>query len=417
MNIRDPLIIMEAEDLEDPSYLHNGLRCLYPETAEHTIELRQAGSIHVVCKLDAEGAWKEIQMHRVVRAPVEFHGEKKPQYFRIYRIKKMRSGGDPTIEFDARHIIYDLNYILLDDVRPTNKSCEDAIQWIFDHVYAPDGTSQMPIGNYSFSSDIETVSSANYQWVSLIGALIGEDNCILNRWGGEFYVDNYYFSINEKRENSMEDSFCIAYGLNLTDITEEIEATDVYSRVVANDNQGHSRTATVSISSVGLPFERTIHAAFSYDDETDDSRFQSDFEEYADSLNNVEASYSVKYNDIPLDDPFRALETCEVGDTGTITDSELGITTAQKVIKTVTDLLTGRRLSTETGTWKRSIARKQKWSDTVTVNQTAEQKQIAKLNSDLNDLDFSVTIHTPIASSSGKFLTTSGGKFLTYKED
>jgi hypothetical protein len=124
----------------------------------------------------------------------------------------------------------------------------------------------------------------------------------------------------------------------------------------------------------------------------------------------------VKFADLADEDPFMTLKYCEVGDTGIIMDDELGIQTTQRVMKTVTDLLTGERISTETGTVKRSIAKKAQWSDTVTVSQTAEQKQIAKLTEDVNDLDFAVTVHTPIATTSGKFITTSGGKFITYKE-
>ena len=372
--MRDPLIVYDSGA---SSFTTNGLRLLYPTKAEHTIEFQQAGSIHVVCPIDEDGDWQAIQLHAVVKAPVEFRGVKKPQLFRIYRVKKSRTSGVPSIEFDARHIFYDLSYIMLDDVRPTNKDCGDAISWLFSHPYAPSGTSQMPLSRYTYSSDIEDTSSAEYEWKTLAGALIGEDNCILTRWSGEFYVDNFYFSINEKRENSIENAFTIAYGLNLTDITETVDCTETYSRIAANDNQGHSATTSVSIAELGLPFEKTLHASFSYNAKTDSgAAFASDFSAYAAKITQVDANYTVKYAEIDDDDPFWVLEGCEVGDTGIIRDDELGIETTQRVIKTVTDLLTGKRVSTETGNVKPSISRRKQWSNTVSVTETVDTKQI-----------------------------------------
>ena len=385
--MRDPLIIYSPDmDLTLGGYVSNGLRILYPTTAEHTLEFGQAGSIHVVCPIDADGDWQAIQMHNVVRAPVMFRGQDHSQLFRIYRIKKTRSGGVPSIEFDARHIFYDLNYVVLRDVRPTSLNCEDAIQWLFDHPYAPDGTSLLPLQRYEFSSDIETEATSYFEWKTLSGALIGEDNCILNRWGGELYVDDYYFSINQRMENALDDAFTIAYGLNLTDITETIDSTNTYSRLVANDNSGNVLTDSVPISSIGLPFERTLHASFSYSEEGDNSaQFAADFDQYASKIMEVEASYSVKYADLSDGDPFWALAECEVGDTGTIRDDELGIQTTQKVIKTVTDLITGERISTDTGNLLPSISRRQPWSNTVSTTQTAAEKQIEKLSEEAVD--------------------------------
>ena len=371
--MRDPLIVyphtFQASDIAS-----NGLRCLQPTKAEHTIEDNQAGSIHVVCPIDADGDWQAIQLHNCVKAPVRFKGVEKPQIFRIYRIKKTRSGGVPSIEFDARHIFYDLNYVQLQDVRPENKNGADAISWVMSHPYAPDGTGNIPVSRYTFSSDITALSSATYQWKTISGALIGEDNCILNRWGGSLYVDNYYFSINQVREFSEEDSFTIAYGLNLTDISETVDASNTFSRVAAEDNRGNFKTVSIPISQLGLPFERTTHVSFSYSD--GGNMFQHDFSQYADSIMEVSASYSVKYSELSDDDPFWALESHEVGDTGIIIDDELGIVTKQKVIKTVTDLLTGERISTDTGNVVPSISRRQAFANTVSVTQSFEQKQI-----------------------------------------
>lgn len=419
--IRDPLVVYAPDyDMAASGYVSNGLRILFPTVCEHTIEFGQAGSIHAELPLDADGDWKAVQLNNVVRAPVEFHGEAHSQLFRIYRIRKSRSDGVPKIEFDARHILYDLNYVMLEDVRPTGLSCADAVRWLFDHPYAPTGVDKLPLHRYTFSSDIVDTSTSYFEWKTLTAALIGEDNCILRRWNGELYVDNYYFSIRKKMENSIESAFHIVYGVNLTDIEETADCTNTFSQVAASDNLGHEARRSIPLADIGLPFEKTVHASFNYtEDEDEDAagRFADDFLKYADTIQEVDVSYSVKYAGLPADDPFRALERCEVGDSGIIRDDELGIESEQRIMKTVTNLLTGERISTETGSLKRSIARRKPWSNTVTTNPTTEQKQLSRLEDDVNDIDFAVSVGTPVAAASGKLLATASGKFVTYKKE
>ena len=99
-----------------------------------------------------------------------------------------------------------------------------------------------------------------------------------------------------------------------------------------------------------------------------------------------------------------------------IWDSELEISTTQRIMKTVTNLLTGERISTETGNVKRSIARRQPFSNTVTTEQSAAQKQLDALTEQVSDIDFATTVPTPITTAAGAYLTTTGGKYLLYKK-
>ena len=79
-------------------------------------------------------------------------------------------------------------------------------------------------------------------------------------------------------------------------------------------------------------------------------------------------------------------------------------------------MLTGERISTETGNVKRSIARKQMFSNTVTTGTSAVQKQLDTIAGQVSDLDFAVTVPTPITTAGGSYLTTAGGKYLLYKK-
>lgn len=418
--MRDPLMVYpEKEYLFDS----NGLRLLSPTVAEHTLEMNQAGSIHVEQPIDRDGDWQSLIPGHIIRAPVPFRGAVRWQPFRIYRRTKKRQNGAPVVSVDAMHMFYDLNYVLLEDVRPTELNGQSAIQWLFNHPFDPSGRSaiDLPLSHFTFSSDISTLSTAYYQWKTMTGALIGEDNCILGRWGGELFVNGLYFSINTIMEESLQNAFHIAYGLNLTEVEETLDYTNTFSQLVATDNYGNQAHASIPLSYSGLPFEKTLHAAFSYSDDLQGSeqstRFGNDFAKYMGIIQEVDAHYSVKYADLPEDDPFQELASYEVGDTGIIEDGELEISTTQRIMKTVTNLLTGERISTETGNVKRSIARRQPFSNTVTTEQSAAQKQLDALTEQVSDLDFATTVPTPITTLAGAYLTTKGGKYLLYKKE
>ena len=376
MSRRPPLIVY---DEQETLFETNGLRLLSPTLAEHTIEMNQAGSIYIEHPLDSDGDWQSLIPGHIILAPVPYRNTIRLQPFRIYRRQKKRVDGTPFVAVDAMHMFYDLNYVVLDDVRPTNLSCQAAIQWLFDHAYNPSGSSVLPLSNFTFASDIATTATSYFEWKTMTGALIGEDNSILNRWGGELFVNGLYFSIKSTMEESQQNAFQIIYRQNLQEVEETIDYTNTFSQLAATDNFGNSKYQRIALSQSGLPFEKTLYAKFSYSDDLGEAgnlaRFNADFAAYLESIQEVEVSYSVKYADLPVGSEFSGLSTYEVGDTGTITDSELGISTTQRITKTVTDLLTGERISTETGNVQRSIARKSAWSNTVTTTESAAQKQ------------------------------------------
>lgn len=363
-----PMIVYGAQETE---FKTNGLRLLSPIAAEHTLEFGQAGSIYLEHPMDADGDWKSLLLGNIIMAPVLYRGKLHSQPFRIYSRKKRRVGRDTLISVDAQHCFYDLNYVVLDDVRPTGLNGQDALQWLFDRVYDPNGTSVLPTKNFRFYSDIETLATAYYEWKTLTGALIGEDNCVLNRWGGELYVDGLYFSICKQMEGSLTDAFHIAYGSNLVEVEETVNNANTFSQLVASDNYGHTLHGSIPISLIGLPFEKTLHAKFTYNDDMSDrdrsTQFGFDFSLYMSRLQSLDVGYKIRFAELPAGDPFRVLESYEVGDSGQVTDDELEISTTQRIMKKKMNLLTGETVSVETGTLARSIARREAFSNTVST--------------------------------------------------
>lgn len=388
--LRDPLVIYPPDE---STFAGNGLRSLSPTIAEYTLEMNTAGSLHIEHPIDEDGDWKSLIPGYLIIAYIPYRGTLRRQPFRIYRRTKRRDGNTLTVAVDALHWFYDLNYVLLEDVRPTNLNCQNAIQWLFDRPYDPYGqaATKLPLRNFTFYSDITALSSAEYRLKTMTGALIGEDNCVLTRWGGELFVNLNYFSINSVMEGSQQDAFFISNGCNLQEIEEMLDYTNTFSQLVATDNFGNNAHASIPLSISDLPFEKTLHAAFNYSDdlgpENNGRRFASDFAKYMSTIQTVEASYSVKHRDIPYDDPLQELASYEVGDTGTIEDTEIEISTTQRITKIVIDLLTGERVLTETGSVKRSIAKKTAYSNTVSTSESAQQKAIEALAEQVGDLD------------------------------
>lgn len=387
--ITEPIIVYEADET---TFTTNGLRILSPMVAEYTLEFNQAGSVHLEHPIDEYGDWKTLAPWNIIRCPIPYRGSIKYQPFRIYRrVKKRASDGRMVVSVDALHMFYDLNYVVLEDVRPTELSCQAAIQWLFDHAYNPAGN--LPTGNFTYASNISATATSYFIWKTLAGALIGEDNCVLNRWNGELYVDGLYFSIKDKMENSLEDAFFIIHGINLSEVEESVDVTDTFSRFVASDNFGNVLTDSVALSHSGIPYEKTLHASFSYDEEAEEAdrlaQFQADFAAYMDKIQEISVGYTVSIHELPHDDPFRALEAFEVGDSGKIVDEDMGIETTQRIMKKTIDLLSGDIISIETGNLAKSIAKSEPFSNTVTIGESALQKQINTVSSEVSAMETS----------------------------
>lgn len=160
---------------------------------------------------DEDGRWQYIDYENVVA--VEKNGKK--ILYRIYNI--VRSLYNVTAY--ARPIFYDLIDKVLLDVRPTNKLGQEALNIILA------GTPF--IGH----SNLTTLSTSYYIRKNIVEALIGDiDNSFINRWGGEFYCENFDVYINDRIGS--DNGVRVEFGYNLNEIEEDINIEDVVTRIV-----------------------------------------------------------------------------------------------------------------------------------------------------------------------------------------
>lgn len=161
--------------------------------------------------LDDEGRWKYIEFENVIAA--EENGKKK--LYRIYNV--IRSLYSVTAY--ARPIFYDLADKVLIDVRPTLKNGEEALNILLK------GT------GYTGHSNISKLSTSYYVRKNIVEALIGDiDNSFINRWGGEFYCENFDVYINDRIGS--DNGVRVQFGYNLNEIEEDINIENVVTRII-----------------------------------------------------------------------------------------------------------------------------------------------------------------------------------------
>lgn len=161
--------------------------------------------------LDEDGRWKYINFENVIAA--EENGKKK--FYRIYNVVRSLY----SVTAYARPIFYDLIDKVLLDVRPTDKTGEEALNIVLD------GT------GYTGHSNISLLNTSYYIRKNIVEALIGDDeNSFINRWGGEFYCENFDVYINDRI--GTDNGVRVEFGYNLNEIEEDVNIEEVITRII-----------------------------------------------------------------------------------------------------------------------------------------------------------------------------------------
>lgn len=203
----------------ETTFTHMGLGALSPSSCIITEEDNGDFSLKMTHPIKGNEKWTKLDQQRIIKAP--YQGEY--QLFRIFNMFK-----DPITQkyfiVQARHIFYDLMDNFLEDVRPTALDGQDAGDYILDEC-------QDTSHSFTFTSDIEDISTAYYIRKNPIEAFIGPDeNSFINRWGGEITRDNFSISINSRR--GADNGVKIAYRKNLTGLDITVNDLHVVTRVM-----------------------------------------------------------------------------------------------------------------------------------------------------------------------------------------
>ena len=190
------------------NYENNGDITLQPISCVYS---NSESMITLEHQIDDIGRWKYINTDNVLASDIT--GKK--VLYRIFNILKTFD----TITAYARPLFYDLIDKILLDVRPTNMTGEEALNYILKDT------------PFTGHSNITAVNTSYYVRKNIVEAIVGDDeNSFLNRWGGEFYTENFDVYVNE--QIGSDNGVRVEFGYNLNAIEEDINFEDVATRII-----------------------------------------------------------------------------------------------------------------------------------------------------------------------------------------
>ena len=201
-------------------YGSNGDMTLTPTTCEVELTVEGVAELTLEHSIDDLGRWEYLVTDNVIAAPTPYS---KKQLFRIYDYTKTET----EVTAYARHVFYDSAGEMLVDVRPTDKTGQEALDIILS------GT------KYKAKTNIKTRSTAYYIRKNIMEAIGGDDeNSFINRWGGERMYDNFTVIINDRLGGDY--GACAEFGRNMTGIDADISIDDVVTRIIPVSYNGHT---------------------------------------------------------------------------------------------------------------------------------------------------------------------------------
>lgn len=201
-------------------YGSNGDMTLTPTTCEVELTVEGVAELTLEHPIDDMGRWEYLVTDNVIAAPTPYS---KKQLFRIYDYTKTET----EVTAYARHVFYDSAGEMLVDVRPTDKTGQEALDIILS------GT------KYKAKTNIKTRSTAYYIRKNIMEAIGGDDeNSFINRWGGERMYDNFTVIINDRLGGDY--GACAEFGRNMTGIEADISIDDVVTRIIPVSYNGHT---------------------------------------------------------------------------------------------------------------------------------------------------------------------------------
>lgn len=334
-------------------YSKNGDMTLFPIVCELEAELNGAWELTLEHPIDSLGRWKTIVEDAVIQCNT-FMPE--PQRFRIYEKRKSNNG---VIAY-ARPIFQDTKDIVLIDVRPTQKSGQEALDIILD------GT------GFLGKSDITDKRTTYLQRKNIPDILLGKnENSFVNRWGGEAIYDNETVIMN-KRAGGDYGVSC-KFGKNLEEIEETINLDGVITRIIPVSYKGHMLDGDEPwVDSPNIDKYATVHARevrFKdiYLAEDREGGYQTLAELQAALKTAAEEMFTVQKVDEPAINyvvnmvdlaktleyrNYECLETVGLGDTIKCSHKNLGIEVEARAIRVVYDCIQRKNLETELGNYQ-----------------------------------------------------------------
>lgn len=335
-------------------YGSNGDMTLTPTTCEVELTVEGVEELTLEHPIDDLGRWEYLVTDNVIAAPTPYS---KKQLFRIYDYTKTET----EVTAYARHIFYDSAGEMLVDVRPTDKTGQEALDIILS------GT------KYKAKTNIKTRSTAYYIRKNIMEAIGGDDeNSFINRWGGERMYDNFTVIINDRLGGDY--GACAEFGRNMTGIEADINIDDVVTRIIPEAYNGYTlegeepwvdsplignyanpRAAVVKFEDVKLLEDcQEGEEGFSTLELLREELKRRCKKEYENGLDKPKVNYKVDLVEIADTDDYKdykKLTTIGIGDDVLTRDRKLKINVTARCIRLVYDCIEEENVEVELGNY------------------------------------------------------------------
>ena len=360
-------------------HLTDALRC---EVSEE-----RNGKYELVLEYTSEGIHAEdIQVNRFIMAKPNFTDDS--QIFRIYKVGKVMNG---KFTVYAQHISYDLSGKVIS--AGTAGSCTAACLLL-----------QASAGNFTISTDKNVFADFTIKEPSSVRSWFGgKQGSLLDIFGSaEWYYDNYdcVLKLNRGQDRGVE----LRYGKNLTDLSQEIDMSNLCTGVIPYYIDDETNTKVVGAKvSTGLVLDVDRDQAVDFSSDVDPESSTPIATQLATLASNYISNniFTRVFSSITLDfvQMGELKDRVDLCDTVHIFFEPLGISVALKCIATVWDVLQERYIQTTFGDSRNSIA------DTI-VNQ---QKDL--------DEKPSISVMEQAINSSSKLITGNLGGYVINGHD
>lgn len=287
------------------------------------------------------------------------------QVFKAYSIERT-----PTqITCSCAPIFADCASTMVTVNHPTNKTAGEALKLLFtDSKYSIDA-------KYN-GSGTEPKNTAYWEWKTTLEALNGNDeNSFVNRWGGEFFFDNYRLIWRHKIDrflNESKDSYIhIKAGFNMESIEYSVDTSDLVTEIWPEAYNGYHYMSGGKYTSIRSSkynnFKRGYPSVIKYDKiklKEDASDNEDDDVTVCDTLDQLYSALKAKaekeYSENKVDEPsfsykidfvdlsgvakydgFEELVKLYLGDTVQVYNEDLDIETTARITEITYDCVNG----------------------------------------------------------------------------
>ena len=366
-------------DISEPQsgFDHNGIAVLMPSEITSDKEENGRWDINIIHPIDEYGKWTYLAGQNVVKV--------NGQLFRIDELETCLDANSEYVQAHANHITYDMADYWVEEAKFTAVDGEDYITRLSAARVQDFPNQQHIVGEYTFdiTSDLTGQMECALEDQSIISALFGDDNCLVNRYGGEVYRNNFHLSVNRRMEGAPEgDAFSIRYGTDLTKISFKIDFSNWITNLICVDNFGSLVGVWYDTSGDWIVHHhKTKRVHFTYSELVDPDyaidRLDKDTMALWSQVSTPTVSIRVEVANIKNDPKYKDyvnLQNYDIGYKGTVYVEHLGINVEMKIVSIRRNELTGEAISITLGNTRRSLIRQTVMSGTICSPNSVEGK-------------------------------------------